>query len=400
MRGVGSSYGNNTVGKDHVNFRRQLPTRSSSYSNNNTRNDNLVTTSTATLLSGNKKKLFIPTNGKRKNSRSFVLSLFGFFMLSIVVALFFPTHFIIQQQKRQQQQQQRLNSPTTNTDNKDNFQEKKVCFINSVYSPNPNSAAMDKVTNATVFSHEPNYKFYYFTNLINLETPGWTKILTSSGKHQHLPDSENVIHINHDKIFNNITRHITMSRYPKFMSWKYPFIRKHCGLVVYLDGYWSPQKGKSIKYKWLMNDVHKHPSGLWQVTHPFGNGIKAEMDRIVSGTKDTQQHVDMALKWFERQEDFDDNCTLYWNGVFAYDPTNLKFQQASTFFWNRFSLETDSWRDQPFWAYSLHHFEIQPIIAEKKRLGFYVKELLENKGDHHYNETTVTTLGESNDKGN
>jgi hypothetical protein len=81
--------------------------------------------------------------------------------------------------------------------------------------------------------------------------------------------------------------------------------------------------------------------------------------------------------------------TILWS-ITAYDPTNSWFQNASTFFWNRYSLELESWRDQPFWAYTLHHFGIEPIEIEEKRLRYFVKEVLEAKGDHHYNETTIS----------
>jgi hypothetical protein len=76
--------------------------------------------------------------------------------------------------------------------------------------------------------------------------------------------------------------------------------------------------------------------------------------------------------------------------ITAYDPTNAWYQNASTFFWNRYSLELESWRDQPFWAYTLHHFGIEPMEIEEKRLRYFVKEVLEAKGDHHYNESTVS----------
>ena len=46
----------------------------------------------------------------------------------------------------------------------------------------------------------------------------------------------------------------------------------------------------------------------------------------------------------------------------AYDPKNEKFQQISDYFWNHYSSEVGSWRDQPMWAYTLYHFNITPMV--------------------------------------
>jgi hypothetical protein len=74
----------------------------------------------------------------------------------------------------------------------------------------------------------------------------------------------------------------------------------------------------------------------------------------------------------------------------GYDPTNVWFQKASEFFWSRYSLELDSWRDQPLWAYTLHHFGINPLEMRHDTLHSFMDESLEEKGDHHYDENTVS----------
>jgi hypothetical protein len=45
----------------------------------------------------------------------------------------------------------------------------------------------------------------------------------------------------------------------------------------------------------------------------------------------------------------------------GYDPTNENFQKATEYFWNHYSLEEDSWRDQPLWSYTLSHFHLTPL---------------------------------------
>jgi hypothetical protein len=68
----------------------------------------------------------------------------------------------------------------------------------------------------------------------------------------------------------------------------------------------------------------------------------------------------------------------------------------SSFFWDRYSQEVDSWRDQPLWSYSMHHFNITPVVllkglARSRHLldgGDLFIEKLKKRGfgGHVYNE--------------
>jgi hypothetical protein len=48
----------------------------------------------------------------------------------------------------------------------------------------------------------------------------------------------------------------------------------------------------------------------------------------------------------------------------GYDPTSVHFQKAAEYFWNHYSKEEDSWRDQPLWCHTIEHFHIKPILIE------------------------------------
>jgi hypothetical protein len=82
----------------------------------------------------------------------------------------------------------------------------------------------------------------------------------------------------------------------------------------------------------------------------------------------------------------------------GYDPTNEWYQNASMFFWDRFSQEVDSWRDQPLWAYTLHHFGMEPLEMRHDTLHSYIVEDLDLKGNHHYTESTVSYAKQKNAK--
>jgi len=63
----------------------------------------------------------------------------------------------------------------------------------------------------------------------------------------------------------------------------------------------------------------------------------------------------------------------------VYDPFNPLYQQVSSFFWSRYSLELDSWRDQPLWAYSLNKFNVTPMILNKTQQSLF-KKVLRRRG--------------------
>lgn len=251
----------------------------------------------------------------------------------------------------------------------------KICFLQSVFG-DPSHPAMDRPPNVTSLYSSQDYAFYYFTNMPDLETPGWIKVL--------VPD-EKMIQL-------KITRHITISRQPKFLAWKIlPEIRETCRMVMYMDGHFYPRPNREAKLQRLAKSITESKFGLLHVTHPKGGSLTDEFDRIVSGTKDTQDHVDRSLKWLTAQPDWNNNATLYWNAVFGYDPTNPYYRQASEFFWDRYSQELDSWRDQPLWAYTLHHFGITPLTMRHDTLHSTIYQDFSLKGDHHYaNEDAVT----------
>jgi hypothetical protein len=57
---------------------------------------------------------------------------------------------------------------------------------------------------------------------------------------------------------------------------------------------------------------------------------------------------------------------MYVNTFIGYNPKNPHFREAAQFFWDHYSLEQDSWRDQPLWAYVLYKYKIRPT-----RLGTF-----------------------------
>lgn len=98
------------------------------------------------------------------------------------------------------------------------------CFVSAIFGIS--SSQSDTPLNVTRIQGDyPGYGFLMFTNLVDLEAPGW----------------ETFLHFDSSK-----KRMITLSRYPKFLAWKEEFVRKNCPVVFYLDGAQKP-RGSSVR---------------------------------------------------------------------------------------------------------------------------------------------------------
>jgi hypothetical protein len=269
---------------------------------------------------------------------------------------------------------------------------KKLCFVTSIFGESLRRA--DKPSHVKDLVDCARYRFYIFTNLWDLKPQGWTK-LAKYGFYK-LPYS----------------RMITNSRYGKFLAWKEPEVRQSCRAVFYMDGYVKPRLEESDKFYALAHNLTTNPTqdynnpGLAQVLHPAFQGlsIKEIFEGIVGRQKDMPEHTNLTFNWLQSQPDYQTHLPYYLNKFFgklmtpldrfscvdvvyvafmapvtsrlidislmclflvsfpAYDPNSPTFQKLSSFFWQHYSSEVGSWRDQPLWAYTLHHFNITPLV--------------------------------------
>jgi hypothetical protein len=212
----------------------------------------------------------------------------------------------------------------------------EVCFVTSSYAKD--SSHMDNLVR--VVNGSPYLRFFIFTNLNDDEwkTPGWEKIVT------------------------NLTyrRKITHSRYGKFLGWKYPQIQE-CRAVIYMDSCIRPTQRQQL-WRDVAEKLESSDVGLMQDLNPKNrSGIFGEFLAIQRSEKDLSHNIVNSLKWMASQPDFDENIPIYWNEQFGYNPKSEVFQELSQAFWDRYSEEADSWRDQPLWAFMLHRYKVEPI---------------------------------------
>jgi len=193
-----------------------------------------------------------------------------------------------------------------------------------------------------------------------------------------------------DEDFAPIQSHIVMSRLPKFLAWKiHAPIQEECRVVIYFDGFYRPTANRT-RFDHLASMIEQSKFGLVQDPHPQGGTLTTEFQRILRWEKDTKAHVDASLDWLRSRPDWNNTANLYWNAIIAYDPSSVHYQTASEFFWERYRKELDSWRDQPLWAYSLHHFGFRALMLKEETLHSYITQDHHRMGIHKYDEDSAS----------
>jgi hypothetical protein len=216
-----------------------------------------------------------------------------------------------------------------------------LCFVTSVFAENVTLA--DRPSNVLDWleAYPDKVKFYMYTNIPELATEGWTSVYKNF----------------------SYRRYITQSRWGKFLAWQDELIQENCHAVFYVDGYIRPNVAQASTFFDVANKVRESKDGLAQFKHKRAKkGISYEFLRILMKQKDGSDNVMKTIIWLEKQKDFSWDCTLYLNTYIAYNPQNERFHKAVLTLWDHYSLEQDSWRDQPLWCYVLDKLHMQPIV--------------------------------------
>jgi hypothetical protein len=281
-----------------------------------------------------------------------------------------------------------------------------ICFLTSIFGENVND--VDRPANVDWFHHHwCHVRFLLVTNLPDLSAPGWTKIVQSPSPSSSPSSSFNnsstistdtiaaataaTTTINATTIIRNKTKkNIIQSRHAKFLAWEVlsGIVPNHCAAVVYMDGYLTPVRYMNwrslfmsillsctppfsyykvpppLKFQNIIRQVQDHPYGLSQVKQKYFDGLPMTtlLRNLVRDRKDTIEHVDTTLQWFQSRSNFQEITPYYLNKYFAYDPNNRKYREVSSYFWDTYTSYGGVWRDQPLWSYVLDHFNVTPAI--------------------------------------
>jgi hypothetical protein len=251
-----------------------------------------------------------------------------------------------------------------------------ICFVSSIFAgdleladkpSDVSSVWLD--TDYSTRNIDTTFRFFLFTNLIDLPvSEGWIKIVKTNAD---LP----------------YRRFITQSRWPKFMGWKDPQL-KGCRTVFYFDGHYQLNPDRMHEFPLVAHQLEQSESGLAQIPHPGRRSPLEEFSKILFKHKDIPANVEASILWLQSQPDFDNRCAMYQNSYFGYDPHNPTWQEAVEFFWDRYSLEIDSWRDQPLWCYTLQHIGLKdPLVLEDEVNGLFQKDKRRTgHNNHRYDE--------------
>jgi hypothetical protein len=274
-----------------------------------------------------------------------------------------------------------------------------ICFVTAQYASSVEQ--LDTLVNlrqeAPSFFSDRNSDHYHFFAFTNRRD--WIEKASSTAVSKKKSKKENKEGSSIDNKDNGWTilvqefppdtfqRFITQSRWPKFQGFRHEKIQQTCDVVFYMDGtvlpVGSPWKFQTEARRILESDVQ-----LSQELHPHsdkdGGGIAGEMQRCRLKKKDIESNLQKTQEWFNAQPDFTNDCTMYQNTFFGYAVSSPSFRKAADFAWGHFSLENDSWRDQPLWCYTLHHFGVTPLIIPGNLFKYQGERRPANK--HTYGE--------------
>ena len=154
-------------------------------------------------------------------------------------------------------------------------------------------------------------------------------------------------------------------------------------MVLYFDvsaGLTQPME----EYLALAAETQASDFGLAQARHPLRESISSEFSAILENGKDVDRNTKASETWLTQQVDFENHAQVWLNTILMYDPHNERLRQVKDFFWERYSKELDSWRDQPLWAYSLRHFNATPYEILPDHWVEYIRNGARKTGGHKY----------------
>ena len=113
--------------------------------------------------------------------------------------------------------------------------------------------------------------------------------------------------------------------------------------------------------------ILNNESGCLVSLHPDrANNIYNECEMIFRYGKDTRENM-LQMRQYLLKNNMPPNSIMPENTTFAYNPKNEKITKAFTDFWDVYSNECPTHRDQPLWGYMCWKHQIKPIIFNKGR---------------------------------
>ena len=196
------------------------------------------------------------------------------------------------------------------------------------------------------FERIPDHDYFLFTNIDS----------------EHLNTSWDVINIEGNKAVHDLDCKIRKSRYPKWMGRE--LLHQEYDAIFYCDAFYSPKS--NVDWAAYAKQIKNKEFGFMQALHGHRFGVGDELDYIAHKNKDTKANTEKTKKFFKK---YDASVNLheniyYVNTAFGYDPNNELVKTILSEFWNIYSNEDITFRDQPLWNFLLLKFNRKPIISK------------------------------------
>lgn len=228
----------------------------------------------------------------------------------------------------------------------------KICFVTSYFG------SIEYFELSNNFPKIKNIDYFCFTNLKKKEI----------GKMNW-----NIIEINNDFLYTNKNKNIILNRYFKFMVWKFlkEKMNKNYDFIFYCDHYLNPNS--DINWIKICDRLNNSELGFIQYEHKrYYNGIKKDLEMIINNNTESKEIIDKSEEYLKK---LDKNISLntpqyFENTVFGMQVNLKKVKSLTNLFWNHYSKNYPSYRDQPLWNFLYLYKNIYPYIDNELRSYF------------------------------
>jgi len=215
---------------------------------------------------------------------------------------------------------------------------------------------------------------------------GCDYFLFSDRSQESFNTSWDVYNISNNSNISNLNCNIRKSRYAKFMGWELlNSMSLNYDCVYYCDVHWSPDF--NLDWTKISQSFVSKEFPFAQDVHTDINvqrlGIREECNLIIRHRRDSSHNINKTINFFEANfPSVNLNASQYFeNTMFGYNPNSNKVKCITSEFWDIYTSNDITFREQVLWNLLLlknnlipmHHLNIRSLF---KKTGVY--------GDHIY----------------
>lgn len=203
----------------------------------------------------------------------------------------------------------------------------------------------------------------------------------------NIKEGWNVHNISENKNISTLTCNIRKSRYAKFMGWELlQTLGKSYDYLYYCDAFYTPNSDAN----WIETSKHvmseKFPFHQDSHENPRVRryGMLVEFTNILQYQRDSHDNIVKTIDFIQNNYPDVNICTprYFQNTMFGYDPNSEIVQSITKEFWELYTSNDITYRDQPLWNLLLLKNNLIPTSSPELRHNFF--QLTGKPGDHHH----------------